>query len=237
MSNPYFSFKQFTIYHDLCAMKVGIDGVLLGAWADVESADNILDIGTGTGLIALMLAQRSKSTIAAIDIEHSAILQAKTNVGNSPWSDRVNLQEISLQEFARTSNLSFDLIVSNPPYFVNSLKTPIESRTAARHADLLTHAELIDDSMKLLSETGRVCLILPFKEGLQCIEYSKTKGLYCTKKVTVYPKPNIPAKRLLIEFSRIQSEKLETELTIESEHRHHYSPEFSLLAQDFYLKL
>lgn len=237
MPNPYFSFKQFTVYHDQCAMKVGIDGVLLGAWAEVGSAKRILDIGAGTGLIALMLAQRSDSDVVAIDIDNHAVLQARENVLNSPWPDRIEVHETSLQNFAASPSLLFDLIVSNPPYFVNSLKTPSKSRTAARHADMLTHEELIENAIKLLRPQGRLCIILPVNEGMQCVKYAQARGLYYSKQVMVYPKPDVAAKRVLLEFSLQKTDTVISELTIENGERNHYSSEFSELAKDFYLKL
>jgi len=237
MPNPYFSFKQFTVYHDQCAMKVGIDGVLLGVWAEIGSAKRILDIGTGTGLIALMLAQLSDSNVVAIDIDEHAVLQARENVCNSPWLDRVEVFESSLQDFATSSTPLFDLIVSNPPYFVNSLKAPSESRRVARHDDTLTHEELIENAMKLLNPQGRLCIILPVNEGLQCVKFALSCGLYCSKQVMVYPKPDVAAKRVLLEFSLQKADTVISELTIETGERHHYSPEFCELAKDFYLKL
>lgn len=218
-------------------MKVGIDGVLLGAWANVENCDSILDIGTGTGLIALMLAQRSHATIDAIDIDGNAILQAKENIENSPWEQRISTQKIALQELTTNCPNRYDLIVSNPPYFVNSTKTPLENRTAARHTDSLSHEELVQHAKLLLKPTGRLCIILPLIEGFQCIEYASKTGLYCNKQVTVYPKPSALAKRLLLEFSLFPTLKTCSELTIEADERHHYSPDFSTLAKDFYLKL
>lgn len=219
-------------------MKVGIDGVLLGSWASVENAKQILDVGTGTGLIALMLAQRNASTVLrGIDVDKGAVLQARENIQSSPWSDRVNVQEISLQQFTETSDQRFDLIVSNPPYFINSTKTPLENRTTARHTDTLTHEELIENAIKLLNPVGRVCIILPLNEGMQCVAFAESKGLFCTKQVTVFPKPAVAAKRLLLEFSLLYAPKVESGLVIESEVRHHYSPEFTELAKDFYLKL
>ncbi len=237
MPNPYFSFKQFTVFHDKCAMKVGIDGVLLGAWTSVENANTILDIGTGSGLIALMLAQRSIALIDAIDIDTNAILQAKENCSNSPWANRIALHENSLQQFSETCATKYDLIVSNPPYFVNSLKAPEEARTTARHTDTLSHESLLTTAKQLLKETGRICLILPVNEGLQCVDFANNINLYCRKKVVVYPKPNANPKRLLLEFSLTPSSAIESKLTIESNERHHYSPEFTLLAKDYYLKL
>ena len=146
-------------------MKVGIDGVLLGAWADVTSAKSILDVGTGSGLIALMLAQRSNAGITAIDIEPNAVLQAEENVGLSPWKDRVKVLEVSLQDFSVPEDEKFDLIVSNPPYFVNSLKNPDAVRLSARHVTDLTHDVLLVKSLQLLKKTGRICLILPVNEA------------------------------------------------------------------------
>ena len=218
-------------------MKVGVDGVLIGAWAMVENAGEILDIGTGSGLIALMLAQRSKAHITAIDIDQQAVLQATENVQNSQWEHRITVLNTSFQEFALNSTGQYDLIVSNPPFFVNSLKTPVESRTVARHTDTLTHEELIENALKLLTPTGRICLILPVKEGLKCIEFAENNNLFCTKQVTVYPKPNAEAKRLLLEFGMLKSDRVIDNLLIESEVRHEYSPEFSELVRDFYLKL
>ncbi len=237
MANSYFSFKQFTVYHNLCAMKVGIDGVLLGAWATVIQTESILDIGTGTGLIALMLAQRSSAQIDVIDIDNNAVQQANENIANSPWSNRIHSEKISLQLFAEKTMKRYDLIVSNSPFFINSTKTPSEVRTTARHTDTLTHEELIINALRLLKPTGRICIILPVNEGFRCLGFALKIGFHCTKKCTVFPKPNSAAKRLLLELSVQPSAEIESELTIESNERHHYSPEFTLLAKDFYLKL
>ena len=237
MPNPYFSFKQFTVYHHLCAMKVGIDGVLLGAWADVTSAKSILDVGTGSGLIALMLAQRSNAGITAIDIEPNAVLQAEENVGLSPWKDRVKVLEVSLQDFSVPEDEKFDLIVSNPPYFVNSLKNPDAVRLSARHVTDLTHDVLLVKSLQLLKKTGRICLILPVNEAESLIRFSLSTDIRCLKKVFVVPKPNAEPKRMLLEF-RYDNVKCEiSQIQIETENRHEYTPEFTALAKDFYLKL
>jgi len=236
MGNPYFQFKQFTVYHDLCAMKVGIDGVLLGAWANAENAEKILDVGTGSGLIALMLAQRNgNALIDAIDIEKSAVRQAEINIQNSAWKERIKAQHISLQDFASTAQNKYDLIVSNPPFFVNSLKTPAKERTNARHADSLTHEELILLSKSLLAPNGKLCVIFPVKEGNLCRIFAEKSGLFCSRMVSVFPKPEAEVKRFLLEF---RTEKTETEtstLTIETAVRHQYSAEFTELAKDFYL--
>jgi len=218
-------------------MKVGIDGVLLGVWASVENVSRVLDIGTGTGLIALMIAQRSPALIDAIDIDADAIFQATENSKNSPWENRIQTQHISLQDFVDTATERYDLIVSNPPYFINSTKAPAENRKTARHTDSLTHEELIGNALGLLKPTGRICLILPVNEGLRCVDFALTMGLFCSRQVKVYPKPNAIAKRLLLEFSREHKPGVESELVIESDIRHQYSTEFTALAKDYYLKL
>jgi len=237
MANTYFSFKQFTVHQHLCAMKVGIDCVLLGAWASPENCSRILDVGSGTGLIALMLAQRSNAKITAIDIEPNAIAQTKENIRISPWADRISPLETSLQNFTAPLGQLFDLIVSNPPYFVNSLKAPEQSRTIARHTDQLTHNELLVHAERLLVENGKICIILPVNEGLECVKFASSIGLFCSKMVEVFPKPNKPAKRLLLEFVLTKAETELSKIEIETTERHQYSEDFTNLVRDYYLHL
>ncbi len=234
MPNPYFQFKQFKINQDRCAMKVGTDGVLLGAWADVSGVQSILDIGTGTGLIALMLAQRSSAAISGIEIDEEATAQAIENVRNSPWQERINIENVSLQAFMKNTGYSFDLIVSNPPYFNKSLKNPDDRRSVARHTDSLSRQDLIAAAVALLSGTGRLAVILPTAEGLEFILQAETNGLYCSKKTKVIPRPGAMEKRLLLEFSRTKRICLEDSLLIEIE-RHCYSEEFRRLTDAYYL--
>lgn len=152
MSQPFFQFKQFTVWHDKCAMKVGTDGVLLGAWTPVESSARILDIGTGTGLVALMLAQRCSASVIALEIDETAAQQAAENITRSPWGNRI---EVVCQDFRLYSNknnsLKYDTIVSNPPYFTDSLKCPDSQRNTARHNDNLSYEELLKGVSNLLS--------------------------------------------------------------------------------------
>jgi tRNA1Val (adenine37-N6)-methyltransferase len=235
MANSYFQFKQFTIQQDRCAMKVGTDGVLLGAWADISGAESILDIGTGTGLIALMLAQRSRALIAAIDIDKDTILQAKENIDNSPWHDRISVQHISLQELALAKDRCYDLIVSNPPYFQNSLKCPDKKRNIARHGESLGQKDLVENSAKLLTVAGRLAVIIPAANGEEFIRIAGQSGLFCLRKTNVFPREEISVKRLLLEFGRKEKECIESNLIIESGERHCYSDEFKWLTRDFYL--
>lgn len=236
MPNSYFQFKQFRINQETCAMKVGVDGVTLGSWVDVEDAADILDIGTGTGLISLMLAQRSKAKITAIDIDSDCVQQAKENVANSLWNDRILVLESSLQKFAESCGLSFDLIVSNPPFFTDSLKSPSFQRSIARHNVTLNHLDLIQNANRLLSENGKFSVILPLTEEENFCQECQKNGLFCSKKVLVYPNISKPAKRVLLEFWKMKVPCVETELTIETE-RNVYTKNYQELVSDFYLKL
>jgi tRNA1Val (adenine37-N6)-methyltransferase len=239
MPNNYFKFKQFTVVQDLCAMKVGTDGVLLGAWAPVKDTDEeMLDIGCGSGLIALMLAQRtSKVRITGIDIDAGAVLQSSLNFLNSPWPEKLRAVHQALHQFAMECEQRYDLIISNPPYFSNSLKAPDKARSTARHTDTLNSNDLLRISSLLLKETGRICLILPVDEGLQYLNTASNYGLFISRQTKVFPKPGSKAKRLLFELVKIPCECVYSEITIESEHRHVYSEEFTKLVKDFYLKL
>lgn len=237
MGASFFSFKQFTVSHEHCAMKVGTDGVLLGAWASADSPEHILDIGTGSGLIALMLAQRFNAHITGIDIDSNACYQAQLNFINSPWQNRLQAIEFSLSEFSKHNTTKFDLIVSNPPFFVNSLKNPNQQRTLARHAFESFHQEIVSFALQTLSKDGKLCLILPIPEGEELIRYALSVQLYCTRKTYVLPKPGANAKRLLIELSPENNACLTNNLLIETDTRHVYSDDFAKLLKDFYLKL
>ncbi len=234
-SNPYFKFKQFTIFQDRCAMKVGTDGVLLGAWTGVEKAQNILDIGTGTGLVALMLAQRSLAKIDAVEIDECSSMQARENVTLSPWKERINVYSSSIQDYAHYCTTAYHLIVSNPPFFENASKASEPARTVARHTDMLSPIDLLNISQKLLKPDGRLAVIYPI-EAANSFQNTATKyGIFCQKKLLVKPTPTRSAKRVLMEFSTTQTNPVEQTLSIETD-RHRYTPEFIDLVKDFYLK-
>ena len=236
MPNPYFRFKKFTVYHDRCAMKVGTDGVLLGAWVNV-SGDNILVIGTGTGLISLMMAQRNeKAVIDAIDIDSDAVSQAKDNIENSPFGNRINSWNASLQEFSSKAEKRYDVIVSNPPFFVQSLKSPNKERSLARHTDSLPVADLIGLSASLLSQAGRMSFIYPFDYKVELIKLAEQYKLSVSRITNVFPTPDSVPKRILIELSKEEATPIENDLIIEKA-RHVYSDGFTALLKDFYLKM
>lgn len=235
MPNPFFTFKQFTIHHDRCAMKVGTDGVLLGAWVNLSNSHRILDIGTGTGLIALMMAQRcNDSNITAIDIDTEAVSQANENIQASPWKDRV----IAIQQDIRSfhPNKSFDTIVSNPPYFINSLKSSDTQRNTARHTDTLSAEDLIRKTADLLTEDGYFSIILPTEQIEELIQISERVGLYPSRRTHVITRPGLMPKRTLMEFCKRETSFPTNQLVIELD-RHVYSEEYIALTRDFYLKM
>ena len=236
-----FKFKQFTIHQDRTAMKVGTDGVLLGAWAPIApTAQCILDIGTGTGLIALMLAQRYPSlNITAIDIDKSSIEQATENIKNSPFARYITTHHTSLQSY--NPEEKYDAIVCNPPYFVASLKCPDSQRTQARHTDSLSFDELLSHSARLLNDEGSLSVILPVTEGNQLIALASQYGFTLTQQVHVLPTPTSAPKRLLMHFTKksmvnSQQSIVDSQLIIELA-RHQYTPEYITLTRDFYLKM
>ncbi len=235
MPNDYFKFKQFIIQQDKCAMKVGTDGVLLGAWADCVNAKSILDIGAGTGLISLMLAQRSNAKIEAVEIDEAACVQAKENIKKSLWHDRIEILNKSFQDFSKSTNEKYDLIVSNPPYFQNSLYAPDEKRTDARHNSNLKLDDLLNGALNLLTEKGKLSIILPYLEGTLFILKAAENGMYCIRQTKVLPKPDREPKRLLLEFMKEKMPLIEQELIIELNKRHEYSEAYKNLTKDFYL--
>ena len=236
MPNPYFKFKQFTVWHDKCAMKTGTDGTLLGAWANVDACRSILDIGTGTGLIALMLAQRNNNAqIDGIDIDSNACLQASENVSTSPFAKQIQIYCASFQDFAKESDRQYDLIISNPPYFSQSLRCPDPQRHLARHNDKLSYTDLIQFSRPLLSSGGRIALILPFQQKKHIMELAETHQLYCIRHTTVYPAAHIPPKRLLIEFSCLFPSVCEATNLILKDNLHKNTQAYQNLTRAFYL--
>ena len=234
MPNPYFSFKQFTVYHDRCAMKVGTDGVLLGAWTDVSGARDILDIGTGTGLIALMLAQRSEAHIMAVDIDEDAVKQAKENVEKSPWPGRIEVERHDICCF--NSDIRYDVIVSNPPYFFNSLKCPDGQRNIARHTVGLDFESLIDSCGRLLSPSGRFSVIIPTDGMDEFMRIASEGGLCLSRRTWIKTKPDAAPKRVSMEFKKQPAVSVESCLVVELS-RHIYSEEYIALTKDFYLKM
>lgn len=237
MSSDVFAFKQFKIKQDKCAMKVGTDAVLLGAWTNCGDARKILDVGTGTGVLALMLAQKSKGQIWAIDIDKCSCEEAQENASHCKWGSRLHVQNISMQEFSKENNNDFDVIISNPPYFTDAYKARELARNTARHTDELPFNQLIECVAKLLHEEGRFFSILPFSEAQQFKCIAQKNNLFLVKSTRVKTKPDKEPKRLLMMYARKPELLQEDELIIELDERHHYTKEYIELTKDYYLDI
>ena len=236
MSNTWFRFKQFTIEQEFTAMKVGTDGVLLGAWASLPGPrSRVLDIGTGTGLLALMMAQRDPGArVDALEIEPSAAVQAKENFKNSPWKERLNCIPASLQDYASSCDCRYDLIICNPPFFSASAKTSSREKNLARHDDSLSLEDLFRYAFRLMKKKATLSLVLPAEKEVRVLDLIAEYQLYCRRLTRVIPTPGKAAHRILLECSFISGTCLEDELTIENGRRHAYSDEFKRLTDEFY---
>ncbi|WP_417602104.1 tRNA1(Val) (adenine(37)-N6)-methyltransferase [Owenweeksia hongkongensis] len=228
-----FSFKQFSISHDKCAHKVGTDGVLLGAWSNAKNAKYILDIGTGSGLIALMLAQRfPKSTVTGIELHKPSFLQASENASTSPFAERLNMINGDFLHFAFAEK--YDLIVSNPPFYKGNTSTGKSERDRARHEEYLPQPAFLAKATELLSPKGRLAVILPKEEGELFIKEAQRQGLYLIRLTRIFGSPNAPEKRWLLELSFENLSIQENHLTIRDESGSR-SEEYQILTKDFYL--
>lgn len=238
MSSAPFKFKQFTVNQDRCAMKIGTDGVLLGAWASVDQNPfSLLDIGAGTGVISLMLAQRCYAElIDAIEIDDDAYEQCADNFENSSWSDRLFCYHASLSEFTDEVEDKYDLIVSNPPFYSDDYKSTNIQRDMARFEDALPFEHLLESVSILLSSTGIFVVIIPFKEEERFINLALKFGLFANRTLRVKGNPTSEIKRSLIEFSFTKNEIKNNDLIIETE-RHQYTQDYIDLTKDFYLKM
>lgn len=237
MRGKGFTFKQFHICHEKCAMKVGTDGTLLGAWATLPLAcKRILDIGTGSGLIAIMVAQRHpEAHITAIDIDPDCIAQAQENIDACPWSQRIALHHTPLQEFH--TDEKFDVIISNPPYFVDSLLSPDSKRSTARHTSYLPFEELVEGVVRLLSPEGHFSLILPPTECERFMSAARGK-LFISRRTELHSTPKSGVRRVLIELKRFPPHDIPSteSLIIEADNPTGYSDDYRALTKDFYLK-
>lgn len=242
MSNAYFQFKQFTIWHQRCAMKVGTDGVLAGALAPVQGFRNILDVGTGSGLIALMLAQRCpKAQITAIEIDDDAAAQAAENFAASPWAERIHLIHGDFNEYS--PNTQFDLIISNPPYFTDALKNPDHQRSVARHNDTLNYHQLFLQARHLLQPTGVCCIIIPAETENFVNDMAARHHFFPHAATRIFTKPGKPCRRVFVTYWRgsendlyYPEEKTEQILYL-MDADSNYSADYRKLTEDFYIKL
>ena len=236
MANNYFKFKQFAVHQEHAPFKVTTDSVLLGAWARLEGAKRILDIGTGTGILALMAAQRTDADIVAIEPEPGSYMQAGLNIADSKWHGRITLINIDLQSYFPGDDLLFDAIITNPPFFINSLLNPDGAKARARHSRTLGHRELLEAVLRLMAPSGSLHLVLPVNEAGRLIEMAAPTGLYCQRRLWVKPTPLTPSSRALMTLGRSKSKIEESTIVIEKGGRHNFSDEYVSLTKDFYLK-
>ncbi len=236
MTKP-FRFKQFEIHQHQCAMKVSTDGVLLGAWSDVALSCRALDIGTGTGVIAMMLAQRNPNLyVDAIEIDKSAYLQASANISNSIFASRIQVYHGDVQQFGSTPLQQYDLIISNPPYFNTGKPAENPLKANVRHTLQLSHDSLLASVYKLLKEEGYFDVILPYTEGLHFLKNAVQYGFFPMQIMEVYPRAHKPVERLLIRFGRSKGEVQKNQLIIhDMDNPDDYSEDFVALTKEFYL--
>jgi len=233
-----FRFKQFEIEQDGCAMKIGTDGVLLGAWADTTEANDILDVGTGTGVIAIMLAQRvPNAKVDAVEIDDTACQTAIQNMNNSPFAERLNCSKDSIQDYAKVTRKEYDLIVCNPPFFTGGTLSNQDNRNNVRHTVKLPTGDLLSSVRRLLKKNGKFCVILPLIEGLRFKEQAHNYNLHCSKVTEVKPKHDKSVERLLLQFEKNETEEVVDQLVIQFEKRNDYTEDYINLTKDFYLKM
>lgn len=234
MPKNSFTFKQFTINQDRCAMKVCTDACILGASTVVENVNNILDIGTGTGLLSLMLAQRTNAQIDAVEVDEDAYQQAVMNVKVSQFAEKIEVHHQRIQDF--TSTETYDLVISNPPFYQQSLKSTDAKANKALHAVELSFDDLIDSVLRLLSIDGRFVVLLPPFEIEKLIRIAQKKGLYLSKKMSIRHDESKPIFRVIATFMTQKIHNLEEEtLIIHNEDGKAYSNEFRDLLKDYYL--
>ncbi|EEQ15464.1 tRNA(1)(Val) (adenine(37)-N(6))-methyltransferase TrmN [Yersinia frederiksenii] len=231
-----FTFKQFFVAHDRCAMKVGTDGVLLGAWVPIEKARKVLDIGCGSGLIALMIAQRSAPDVEidGVELEPEAAQQASSNAAQSPWAERVHIYAQDIHQFAENHPHQYDLIVSNPPYFAPAVACRDEARDTARYTGSLTHDALLNCAEKLITKEGVFCVVLPHDLGGELAHLAVQQDWFVHCQVDIRDRPGKPLHRMLLTLSRQPAETQYQHLDLRQSEGV-YSPEFCVLISEFYL--
>ncbi|WP_372775809.1 tRNA1(Val) (adenine(37)-N6)-methyltransferase [Mangrovibacterium sp.] len=231
--NNFFQFKQFRIVQQKAAMKVGIDGVLLGAWADVGSESRILDVGAGTGLLALMMAQRTKAQVDAVEIDADAATEAQSNFDESPWANRLRVYRQSFQEYE--SECRYDHLISNPPFFDEAPQSPDQKRARARHADSLSLEELLEKSVGLLADCGKLSLVLPADKEERLRSIARSLDFYVTRFARVFPDETKKSHRILVELSRKNTVGWIESIYIRERATGVYTDQYRTLTKGFYL--
>jgi tRNA1Val (adenine37-N6)-methyltransferase len=234
-----FQFKQFNVEQDKCAMKVGTDSVLLGAWCPIDNNPiSVLDIGAGTGVLSLMLAQRTNAEqIDSVEIDEEAYEQCVSNYENSPWSDRLFCYHAGLDELVEDPEDEYDIIISNPPFYLEDFKTDNTQRDLARFQDAMPFEDLVEAADLLLSENGLFAVIIPYKEEEKFIDLCAEFELYPVKVTRVKGSHKTPTVRSLMAFKRYELSVLTADELVVEINRHEYTDDYINLTKDFYLKM
>lgn len=232
-----FHLKPFSLCHHRSTMKVGTDSMLLGAWADIENIQSVLDIGTGCGIISLLLAAKSNAKITAIDIDKDSIEEASENFKQSPFNIRMQALHADLNDFSKNTTQKFGLIVSNPPFFVNNLKPENEKRKIARHTESLTYTQLCEGVNKLLENDGRFCVVLPYDESRVFLKIAGKIDLFPKRQLVIFPREGMLPNRIIIEFSKRNEKEIESAKFTIRNSEEKFTQQYIDLLKDFYLNL
>ncbi len=233
-----FHFRQFSMFHHRSTMKVGTDAVLLAVWADLSGVRSVLDAGSGSGVISLLLAARSEVEILAVEIDPDSVAESERNFRNSPFAGRLAVRQADFSSFATSSARRFDMVVSNPPFFVDYAFRPKEKqREKARHADSLTYGQLCEGVAKLLNPGGKFCLVLPHDVSGQFLETAAGHGLYRQKQLLICPKRQLPPNRVNLQLGFEKPVEVETENFYIREKDLTFTPQYIDFLKDFYTGL
>ncbi len=237
--NPYFKFKQFHIYQDRCAMKVSSDACIFGAYLDLEGAKTVMDIGTGTGLLALMVAQRTEAIISAVEIDENSSIQARENIAHSPWKDRISVHNSSIQKYRQKLKKNcrcFDTIICNPPFYSEKIKSKQPQKRVAWHDESLNHAELLTISADLLTNRGKFHVFIPSKQLTQFNEMSREVELFPYHACFLKPYAASPSHRVIVSYTKTEREVEQDELVIYQSHQV-FSGSCTALLSPFFARL
>lgn len=234
--NRPFSFKQFSLNHHQSTMKVGVDAVLLGIWTDISGVNKALDVGTGAGVISMLLASRGVNSIDAIDIDLMSVNESRQNFENSPFRNQIQVFNQGLGEFEKHHDCHYDLLVSNPPFFIQGLLASTERVSNARHTKTLTHLDLIQSAKKMLTSNGRLSVVLPYSISADFTQQACASGLYLNRKLHIFPRRGLTPNRINMEFTLTKPIQISVEMLNIREENGSYTQQFLQLTNDYYLE-
>lgn len=232
-----FHFRQFSLFHHNSTMKTGTDAILLGIWTDISNANEILDIGSGSGIISLFMASRSEANVTAIEIDSESVTESKSNFISSKFSYRLNVIESDFNNYSKSIDAKYDLIVSNPPFFTNDLHSPDKRKSRARHADTFTFSQLCSGVSKILNLNGRFCVVIPYSQQQQFCKIATENGLHPSKKLLIFPRRGVQPNRINIEFCKQNNKSIEQDFFIMREENNKFSMQYHKTLGDYYLSI